>query len=246
MNGVVKALVAGIQALVHPIILVVLLVPMLVALAIWAGLSWAFWGAWTGIVQDLVGGHVSLGWIAHGDVAKLVSWLAVAIVLALLAPLVILTAVLIATVFAMPVLVRNVAQSDFPNLEWRRGGTAMGSLGNALAATAWFALLWIVTLPLWLLGPPAIVLPLLLSAYLNQRLFRYDALAEHADPAEMARIFERARGKLFALGLVTGLVYFIPPLTLIAPIFAALAFIHLCLDELQRLRAGQGRAGLRA
>ena len=100
-------------------------------------------------------------------------------------------------------------------------------------------LLWIVTLPLWLLGPLAVLLPLLLSAYLNQRLFRYDALSDHADAAEMRQIFELARGRLFLLGLVTGLIYFIPPFSLIAPVFGALAFIHLCLDELQRLRAGE-------
>jgi hypothetical protein len=32
------------------------------------------------------------------------------------------------------------------------------------------------------------------------------------------------------------LLYFIPPFNLIGPVFAALAFIHLCLDELQHLR----------
>jgi uncharacterized protein involved in cysteine biosynthesis len=80
-----------------------------------------------------------------------------------------------------------------------------------------------------------------LSAYLNQRLFRYDALSDHADAAEMARIFEHARGRLFLLGLVTGVIYFIPPFNLVAPVFAALAFIHLCLAELERLREGESR-----
>jgi len=79
----------------------------------------------------------------------------------------------------------------------------------------------------------------LLSAYLNQRLFRYDALSDHADAAEMKRIFEFARGRLFLLGLLTGALYFIPPINLIAPIFSALAFIHLCLSELESLRSAE-------
>ena len=101
----------------------------------------------------------------------------------------------------------------------------------------------------WLLGPLAAPLPLLLSAYLNQRLFRYDALSDHADAAEAKKIFESARGRLFLLGLITGVMYFIPPFNLVAPVFSALAFIHLCLDELQRLRAGEWKlvgSGLRA
>ena len=103
-----------------------------------------------------------------------------------------------------------------------------------------------LTLPLWLLGPLAVLLPLLLSAYLNQRLFRYDALSEHADAAEMQQIFESARGRLFLLGLLTGALYFIPPINLIAPILSALAFIHLCLAELESFRSGtRGSAGTR-
>jgi hypothetical protein len=38
---------------------------------------------------------------------------------------------------------------------------------------------------------------------------------------------------------MTGLLYFIPPFNLIAPIYAALAFIHLCLAELETLRSSE-------
>lgn len=239
MDAVSRALGAAVRSLVHPIILGVLLVPMLVALSIWVAVAWAFWGSWTGLIQNFVIEHVSLTWIGQAEFVRLASWIAGTVVLALLAPVVVLTAVLIATVFAMPVLVRHVARLDFAQLEQRHGGTAPGSLWNAVVAIVLFVVLWVVTLPLWLLGPLALPLPLLLSAWLNQRLFRYDALAEHADAPEMTRIFEFARGRLFLLGLATGLVYFIPPFSLIAPVFAALAFIHLCLAELQRLREAE-------
>lgn len=240
MDMVIKALIAAARSLVHPIILIILLVPMLIGLAIWIGVGWAYWDPWTSAVQRAVVDHTTFTWSPGWDVAKLASWISAVVVLAILAPFVILTAVLIATLFAMPVLVRHVRRSDYPNLELLHGGTVLGSIWNALAAIFLFVLLWIVTLPLWLLGPLAVLLPLLLSAYLNQRLFRYDALSDHADAAEMKRIFEIARGRLFLLGLLTGALYFIPPINLIAPIYAALAFIHLCLDELQRMRADEG------
>lgn len=237
MDAVVTALIGAARSLVHPVILMILLVPMLIALAIWIGVGWAYWGTWTSTIQHVVVNDITFTWAPDWDMARPASWIAAALVLAILAPVVILTALLIATVFAMPVLVRHVGRSDYPHLERRQGGTAIGSIWNALAAIVVFALLWIVTLPLWLLGPLAVLLPLLLSAYLNQRLFRYDALSDHADAAEMKRIFEIARGRLFLLGLITGVLYFIPPFNLVAPVFSALAFIHLCLDELQRQRA---------
>jgi CysZ protein len=237
MDAVIKALAAAARSLVHPIILVIVLVPMLVALAVWIGVAWMYWDTWTSAIQSGVLHHANYAWAAKWDLGAVASSLAVAIVLAMLAPVVILTALLIATVFAMPVLVRHVARTDYPNLERRRGGTVLGSIWNAVAAIGLFATLWIITLPLWLLGPLAALLPLMLSAWLNQRLFRYDALSDHADAAEMTRIFEVARGRLFLLGVVTGVIYFIPPFNLIAPVFAALAFIHLCLAELERLRS---------
>ena len=237
MGAVVKALSGAARSIVRPIILATLLVPMVIALAIWIGVGWIYWDPWTSAIQTALVKQASFPWMANWDVPRLGAWLAAALVLSMLAPFVILTALLVAMVFAMPVLVRHVAKSSFPNLARRHGGTVIGSIWNATAAILLFTLLWIVTLPLWLLGPLAVCLPLLLSAYLNQRLFRYDALADHADAVEMARIFELARGRLFLLGLGTGVIYFIPLLNLIAPVFAALAFIHLCLDELERLRA---------
>jgi len=239
MDAVIRALWSAARSFVHPIILAILLVPMGVALAIWVGVGWAYWDTWTSAIQTAVIDHASFSWTANWDVARVAAWVAAAVVLAILAPIVILTAVLIATVFAMPVLVRHVAKSNYPSLALRHGGTVIGSIWNAVAAIFLFVLLWVVTLPLWLLGPLAVFLPLALSAYLNQRLFRYDALSDHADAAEMARIFEIARGRLFLLGLITGMIYFIPPFNLVAPVFAALAFIHLCLDELEQLRDGK-------
>ena len=155
MDAVIKALMGAARSLVHPIILMILLVPMLIALAIWIGVGWAYWDTWTSAIQTAVVGHTTFTWAASWNPARLASWIAAALVLALLAPFVILTALLIATLFAMPVLVRHVAQSHFPSLDRRHGGTVVGSIWNALAAIFLFALLWIVTLPLWLLGPLA-------------------------------------------------------------------------------------------
>ena len=237
MEAVFRALARAVGSLVHPVILLILLVPMGVAAAVWLGVAWAYWDTWTTAIQSLVMDHTGYSWTARWDLTEVAGVVAVVVVVILLTPAIIITALLIAAIFAMPVLVSHVSRRDYPQLERRKGGTVLGSAWNAFVAIGLFMVLWVVTIPLWLLGPVAAVLPLMLSAYLNQRLFRYDALSEHASHEEMQRIFLEARGRLFLLGLITGVIYFIPPFNLIGPVFAALAFVHLCLDELARVRA---------
>jgi CysZ protein len=237
LQAVIRALSGAVGSLFHPVILVTLWLPMVLALVLWVVLGWIFWGAWISGVQSTLLDLASWSWTADWDLTTVASGMATVAVIVLLIPAIMATAMLIAALFAMPMLVRHVEARNFPDLERRSGGTVLGGVWNAIAAVSIFLLLWLATLPLWLLGLPAIVLPFLLSAYLNQRLFRYDALSEHADAGEMKQIFQEARGRLFLLGLATGALYFVPLVNLVAPVFSALAFIHLCLDELTRLRA---------
>jgi len=130
-----------------------------------------------------------------------------------------------------------VGERHYPRLEQRRGGTVAGSVWNAVAAITVFAALWLVTLPLWLTGIGALLLPPLISAHFNQRMFRYDALAEHASAAEHEAIVRGAGGRLYLLGLALALLYAIPIFNLVVPVLSGLAFTHVCLGELQRLRA---------
>ncbi len=236
-----RALKSALRHLFHPTILGILLVPAIGAILIWAGLSWWFWDSWTGAIESVLVSATTDGWVARLDLSRFAGFAAVMTVLLLVAPAIIATAMLISAVFAMPILVAHVARRDFPDLERLRGGTFAGSIVNAVTSVSAFALLWVLTLPLWLfLGPLAVIVPLALSAYLNQRLFRYDALSEHASEEEMQRLFSERFSDLFVLGLATGPLYFVPILNLVAPVFSALAFTCLCLDELARMRAGEG------
>jgi len=89
---------------------------------------------------------------------------------------------------------------------------------NAVTGIVVFAVLWIVTLPLWLTGVGAVLAPVLTSAYLNQRMFRYDALAEHASAEEFKRIRRDARGDLFLLGIALSLLFYVPLVNLLVPV----------------------------
>ena len=209
--------------------------PVLAASLLWVILGVAFWSNFSGWIAS---GLTAIGiqtwlegveprWIAYGiqGVAHLI----------LFVPLVFVTALVITALFAMPALVHLVANRDYPQLKRENGGGIAGSLFNALLAIGIFIAIWLVTLPLWLIGVGAVI-PFVAVAYLNQRLFRYDALAEHASREEMQTLFSAYRPSLWGLGLLTGLVQFIPFLNLFAPVLAALAFIHFSLARLAELR----------
>ena len=236
-----RALRGALRNLFHPAVFGVMLLPGIAALLVWGGISWWFWDSWSSALESVLVSATSDGWMARFDTSSYAGFAAGVILLLLIGPAVMITAMLISAVFAMPMLVTHVARRDFPDLERRRGGTFVGSIVNAVVAVSAFALLWLATLPLWLfLGPLAVLVPWALSAYLNQRLFRYDALSEHADANEMRRIFTERFSDLFVLGLVTGAFYFVPLVNLVAPVFSALAFTCLCLDELARIREPVG------
>jgi CysZ protein len=99
------------------------------------------------------------------------------------------------------------------------------------------AVLAVVTLPLWLFPPLWPLIPLLIMAWVNQRLLRYDALAEHAERHEMAAVFRERRGALYLLGLFMALAAYVPVVGFFVPAVFALAFIHYLLGALAARRA---------
>ncbi len=236
MSGILDALARALRDLFSLRVLWVVVWPMLVAALLWLVLGVTFWrtfSGWLALGLDAIGVQAWLAglepvWIAHGIQALLH--------LLLFVPLVLLTALVITALFAMPALIRLVAGRDYPGLKRENGGGLAGSLWNAAVAVVLFAALWLATLPLWLVGVGVIV-PFVAAAYLNQRLFRYDALAEHASADEMAALFKSDRTGWWGLGLLTGLLQFVPLLNLFGPVLAALAFIHYGLARLERRRA---------
>jgi CysZ protein len=238
MTPALTALGNALRDLFAPRILTIVLLPMLGALAIWLTLSWLFWDDWTHWLNQLGTGTAAGQWLEGVGAGWLIHALAALGIIVLLVPVTLVTAMIIAEVVAMPVIVALVGGRYFAGLEKRRGGTVGGSILNTAIAIGIFALLWIVTLPLWLFGIFALVLPVLLSAYLNQRLFRYDALADFAAADEYRQVLARAKGSLYGLGLLLAALYYVPVFNLVVPVLSGLAFTHLCLGELQRLRAG--------
>jgi uncharacterized protein involved in cysteine biosynthesis len=239
MQDVVDAFSRAVTDFFHPRMLALIVIPLLAALLLWGAIAVFFWDDWMHWLQH----SIEQGWLSHGLFASWAAWLAqslsAVLIVLLIFPLSLVTALVVTAVCAMPPIVHFVAQRRFPALEERHGGGFVGSIVNALGATIIFAILWLVTLPLWLTGILGIVLPLLLSMYLNQRLFRYDALAEHASAAELPRVLARAKWRLYGMGLLIAALYYIPVINLLIPVLGGLAFAQLCLGELARMRKSE-------
>jgi CysZ protein len=78
-----------------------------------------------------------------------------------------------------------------------------------------------------------------LGAWLNQRTFRFDALAEHATRTECNAW--RAEPQPLSVGRAgTAAVAYVPLVNLLAPAFTALVFVHLGLAALRRRRQEGG------
>jgi uncharacterized protein involved in cysteine biosynthesis len=224
----------------QPRVLAVLFLPMLTAILLWSVLAWAFWEPWTQALRAFFDATFVGNWLVERGASWVLTSLTAVLVVAVLLPAILITAVIVTELVAMPVIVSLVAR-EHPRLERRSGGSMMGSLSNAVRAILIFILIWTVTLPLWLTGIAAFVLPAVNYAFLNQRLFRYDALAEHASREEYAEIVRRAKGRLYLLGLLLAALYYVPFVNLVAPVFSGLAFTHFCLAELAAYRANSRR-----
>ena len=235
--NVLGALLYGLANLFHPRMLWLMIWPMLIALAVWGTLALLLWTRLALWLAEILKPWIepALGFVRldFGDAALIA---ANVILFLLFVPLVYLTALFILGVFGMQKMVDHVAARSYPQLERRRGGGTAGSVGNGLVALAGMLGLFIVSLPLWLLPPLWPLIPLVILSWGNQRLLRYDALAEHANHAEMARIFRERRGALYLLGFLLALLAYVPFVGFIGPVVFGLAFIRYLLGALQESR----------
>ena len=235
--SIARSLLYAAANVLHPRMLWLMLWPMMVAIALWGSVALVLWtrlalriAVW--LQQGL---DYALAW-THLDLAAAALVAANVLLFLLFVPLVYLTALFIVSLFGMQKMVDYVAQRAYPALERRRGGGIAGTGWNSFVALFGMLLLGLLSVPFWLFPPLWPLIPLVILAWVNQRLLRYDALAEHADPQEMQRIFARRRGALYVIGFLMALVAYVPVLGFFAPVLFGLAFIHYLLGALAEER----------
>lgn len=169
-------------------------------------------------------------WLAH-FLASLGGWLVIL-------SATYLTAILLAAVVVMPLLLNHVARVDYPDLARLGADSVVAATWNSAWAAVLFIVGWVLTLPLWLIPGLGLLLPLFWMAWLNRRTFAYDALSSHATLSEWSELRRGESARLFGLGGILALLTHVPFIGLFVPSLAALAYVHFCLEALRQLRQG--------
>jgi len=247
----------------HYRMLILTILPFLLSVAIWGLALWQGlqplidWLQRTFLEND--GFRISGNLLTMLGLGALKTVLVPLIAMWLLLPLMILTALLCIGVIAMPIIARHVGKRHFPVLEARKGGSFWGSLWMSASSFAIFVILWLITLPLSLVPPLALIILTILWGWLTYRVMAYDALADYADAGELRAILRIHRWPLLIIGAVSGVmgaaptvlwlggalsVIFFPLLAagsiwlyVLVFVFTGLWFQYYCLTALQKYRA---------
>lgn len=208
--------------------------PPLVAALLWTVVAVVIWTDGIAAMSRII---PELPWSGWEWISR---WAAMFLLLAAFATLTYLTAVGLVAIVALPLLIKLISVRDYPDLVHRGENVFWGSLLNTLSAGTVFLVGGLLSLPLLLIPGVLLVLPLAWTAWLNQRTFRFDALAEHATRAELEQLVREQRNNFLGAGVGTAVLAHVPLLQLLAPTFTAVVFVHLGLGALRRLRSEQG------
>jgi len=237
MNTIPKSLVYALANVLHPRMLWLMIWPLVIALGLWGTLAIVFWAQLAlAIAEWMQSGLAHVPFVSDWDFATVTLFAAKLFILVMLVPLIQLTALLILSIFGMPSMVEHVASRSFPGLQRRKGGSLAGSVWNSGVGLAGLVGLGLVSIPFWVFPPLWPLIPIAILGWVNQRVLRYDALAEHADADEMRQVFAANGGGLYLMGLILALTAYIPILGFFAPVLLGLSFIHYLLAALQARR----------
>ena len=184
--------------------------------------------------------------------------LAPMLVILVVTPIVVIGSLLLVALVMTPALVRLVAARRFPHLTALRGASFWRSAAWSAAVSLAALAACLLTLPLWLLPPVALLLPPLIWGWLTSKVMAFDALAEHASAAERRALLRAHAAPLLVMGVLCGYLGAAPSLIwsmglmaiVWAPIllplsvwlytlvfaFSSLWFVHYCLAALEALR----------
>ncbi|MER1940183.1 EI24 domain-containing protein [Castellaniella sp. FW104-16D08] len=224
----------------HPRMLAALFLPFLVAILGAALLLWFFWTPLTGWLDQEASSwgvfNTVDGWLVAVGLFSLKLWMVPLLAAGLLLPMAGILGLGIAAVFVMPLVLQHLEKRDYPGL--RRQGQHATVLGtwNAIWVGFLFCVGWVLTMPLWLLPPMALVLPVFWWAFAVNRMLRVDAMIEHASGPERRLLWRRHTRSLWLMAGILAVINLVPLFWLVMPVFSALVYAHFSLDAIRRLR----------
>lgn len=240
LAGVLQAFKRAAVSQCHPSMLFAVLLPFLITLV---GAILLLWFLWTPLTDWLRAEASTWNfvndvdqWLVAVGLFSLKVYLVPVIAAAILLPVSGILGLAIAAVFVMPLVLRHVSHREYAGVaELGKYATAV-SVWNAVWVSVAFGVGWLLTLPLWLVPPMAVLLSIFWWAFAFSRMMRIDAIVEHATPEERRLLLRRHNTGFWVIGLVCSLINLLPPAWIFLPVFSALVFAHYGLGSLQRLR----------
>ena len=247
----------------HPRMLWLSLRPFLIVSVLWGCLIWLTWTPALEALSIFLTTSVFTSWIQEGLVwagfENARAWIAPLFFVMLIIPLITISLLVFIAFSTVPSIVKIASrQSQFQDLECKKGGGFFGSLIYSLWSALICLALVMLTLPVWWVPPLVAVLPPLLWGWLTMRLMSYDVLAKHASAEERDLLLQKYRWPLLCMGIASGMLGAVPTFfwatsalaLVLFPIvsfialwiyslifvFAALWFSYFLLDALKQLR----------
>ncbi|PAT33443.1 EI24 domain-containing protein [Vandammella animalimorsus] len=215
----------------RPRIIALSLLPLGLIIAASLLLGYLYWDSATAAMAAWMEGSSIWGWfdarLVELGFANATAFFAQLLVVMLVTPLLIVLSLLLVSLFMTPMMAKDVAGRRFPGLERRGGNQFFQSLGWSLLSTAMACMALLATLVLWLIPPLALVLPPLIWGWLAYRILSFDALAQHASPAERRQIMARHRWPLLLIGVLCGFLSAAPSVLWASGLIFAVAFVVL-------------------
>ncbi len=207
------------------------LLPLVLTVALSGFLGYMYWDAAVLMVQRWLEASSWLEgvwrWLEGVGFANLKTVVAPLLVIFSVTPLVVVVSLLAVSFLMTPALTRMVKGRRFPQMQRKQGASFLHSVGWSLLSVLLALGAFLLTLPLWLVPPLAMLLPALVWGWLTYRVMAFDVLAEFASQDERHTLMARHRMRLLAIGVITGLMGAAPSLVWASGALFAAAFVIL-------------------
>ena len=215
----------------YPRVIGLSVLPLVLIVALSGLMGYFYWDAAVTFVRGWLDASDWLDtiwrWFEGVGLGSLKTVVAPLVVIFAFTPLVVVASLLSVSFLMTPALTRMVAERRFAGLQRKHGGSLLRSLGWTFFSLLLALGALVLTLPMWLVPPLALVLPALIWGWLTYRVMAFDVLAEFASADERRTLMARHRMSFLGIGVVTGLMGAAPSLVWASGALFAAAFVIL-------------------
>ena len=215
----------------YPRVIGLSIFPLVLIVALSWLLGYLYWDIAIALVRSWLDASSWLAlvwrWLEGVGLPDLKTVVAPLLVIFSVTPLVVVACLLAVSFLMTPSLTRLVADRRFAGLQRKHGGSLVLSLWWTFSSLLLALGALLLTLPMWLVPPLAMLLPALIWGWLTYRVMAFDVLAEFASADERHTLMARHRMSLLGMGVVTGLMGAAPSLVWASGALFAAAFVIL-------------------